>query len=113
LKAQAFSAARSSLCEDITIVRRLVERGEAVGFYETEGLAEVSMYGDWREAWENWPRSLPMRDQYFGWRQAIGLLEVFFVQGLPVDRRSEHIFRRKCASVSPTSGSFVRHRESL
>jgi dolichol-phosphate mannosyltransferase len=84
LKAQAFSAARSSLCEDITIVRRLVERGEAVGFYETEGLAEVSMYGDWREAWENWPRSLPMRDQYFGWRQAIGLLEVFFVQGLPV-----------------------------
>lgn len=84
LKAQAFSAARSSLCEDITIVRRLVERGEAVGFYETHGLAEVFMYGNWREAWENWPRSLPMRDQYFGWRQTIGLLEVFFVQGLPL-----------------------------
>jgi dolichol-phosphate mannosyltransferase len=82
--AQAFTAARSSLCEDITIVRRLVERGETVGFYETEGLADVSMYRDWRETWKNWPRSLPMRDQYFGWRQSLGLLEVFFVQGLPL-----------------------------
>ena len=81
---ETFAAARSSLCEDITIVRRLVERGEAVGFYETHGLAEVSMYRDWRETWRNWPRSLPMRDQYFGWRQVVGLLEVFFVQGLPL-----------------------------
>lgn len=84
LRAQAFAAARSSLCEDITIVRRLVEGGEAVGFYETYGLVEVSMYRDWRETWTNWPRSLPMRDQYFGWRQAAGLLEVLFVQGLPL-----------------------------
>jgi dolichol-phosphate mannosyltransferase len=84
LGAQAFAAAQSSLCEDITIARRLVERGEAVGFYETYGLAEVSMYRDWRETWRNWPRSLPMRDQYFDWRQAVGLLEVFFVQGLPL-----------------------------
>jgi dolichol-phosphate mannosyltransferase len=84
LGAQAFAAAQSSLCEDITIVRRLVEQGEAVGFYETYGLAEVSMYRDWRETWRNWPRSLPMRDQYFDWRQAVGLLEVFFVQGLPL-----------------------------
>jgi dolichol-phosphate mannosyltransferase len=84
LGAEAFAAARSSLCEDITIARRLVERGEAVGFYETYDLAEVSMYRNWRETWRNWPRSLPMRDQYFAWRQALGLLEVFFVQGLPL-----------------------------
>ena len=84
LGAEAFAAARSSLCEDITIARRLVERGETVGFYETYGLAEVSMYRDWRDTWRNWPRSLPMRDQYFAWRQALGLLEVFFVQGLPL-----------------------------
>jgi dolichol-phosphate mannosyltransferase len=81
---EAFAVARSSLCEDITIVRRLVERGEAVGFYETHDLAEVTMYGDWRETWRNWPRSLPMRDQYFGWRPAVGLLEVFLVQALPL-----------------------------
>jgi dolichol-phosphate mannosyltransferase len=84
LEAQAFAAAQFSLCEDITIVRRLVERGETVGFYETESLVDVSMYRNWRETWSNWPRSLPMRDQYFGWRESVGLLEVLFIQGLPL-----------------------------
>jgi dolichol-phosphate mannosyltransferase len=84
LESQAFAAAQFSLCEDITIVRRLVERGETVGFYETESLVDVSMYRNWYETWSNWPRSLPMRDQYFGWRESVGLLEVFFIQGVPL-----------------------------
>jgi dolichol-phosphate mannosyltransferase len=84
LKTKAFEAARQSLCEDITIVRHLAACGEAVGFYETAGLVEVSMYGNWREAWTNWTRSLPMRDQYFGWHEALGLLEVMLVQALPL-----------------------------
>jgi dolichol-phosphate mannosyltransferase len=81
---EAFAAAKTSLCEDITIVRRLAECGESAGFYETAGLADVWMYGDWRETWANWPRSLPMRDQYFGATEAIGLLEVLWVQGAPL-----------------------------
>lgn len=42
------------------------------------------MYRNWRETWRNWPRSLPMRDQYFGWREATGLLGIFLVQALPL-----------------------------
>ena len=85
LRADAFGAARSSLCEDITIARRLAECGEQVGFYEADrGLVNVRMYSDWRETWSNWPRSLPMRDQYFGWREAIGLAGVFLFQALPL-----------------------------
>ena len=84
LRTDAFQAARSSLCEDITIVRRLAECGEAVGFYEGRGLIEVRMYDDWRETWRNWPRSLPMRDQYFGWREWLGLLKVLLFQALPL-----------------------------
>jgi dolichol-phosphate mannosyltransferase len=80
----AFRAAQSSLCEDITIVRRLAECGEAVGFYEAGDLAGVTMYEHWRETWRNWPRSLPMRDQYFGWREAAGLFGVLVVQALPL-----------------------------
>jgi dolichol-phosphate mannosyltransferase len=79
----AVEAAQHSLCEDITIARRLADCGETVGFYEAGELAEVSMYTTWREAWENWPRSLPMRDQYFGWREAVGLIEVVLVQAVP------------------------------
>ena len=84
LRTGAFQAARSSLCEDITIVRRLAECGEAVGFYEGRGLIEVRMYDDWRETWRNWPRSLPMRDKYFGWREWLGLLKVLLFQALPL-----------------------------
>jgi len=85
LRAEAFDAARTSLCEDITIARRLAECGEAVGFYEEEpGLVGVRMYKNWRETWANWPRSLAMRDQYFGWRQAGTLGAALLLQALPL-----------------------------
>ncbi len=84
LDTQACAAARASLCEDITIVRRLAQCGETVGFYESDGLADVTMYHDWRETWNNWPRSLAMRDQYFGWREFTGLIGVLIVQALPL-----------------------------
>lgn len=81
----ALESARDSLCEDITIVRRIAETGEPVGLYELEGgLAEVAMYGSAREAWDNWTRSLPMRDRYFGAREVTGLAEIAFVQALPL-----------------------------
>lgn len=84
LSTGAFAAARASLCEDVTIARRLAECDKAVGFYEADALIEVQMYRDWRDTWANWPRSLPMRDQYFGAPEAVGLLEVLFVQALPL-----------------------------
>ena len=84
LRTNAFCAAKMSLCEDITVARRLAECREKVGFYETDGLAQVTMYSSWREAWRNWPRSLAMRDQYFGWREMIGMGEVLMTQALPL-----------------------------
>jgi dolichol-phosphate mannosyltransferase len=83
-KTDAFRAAQRSLCEDMTIVRRLAECGEAVGFYESDGLIEVRMYGDAHETWRNWPRSLPTRDPYFSWQEVTGLLEVLLIQSLPL-----------------------------
>jgi len=80
----AFDAAHDSLCEDITVVRRIAEAGVPVGFYETEVPVAVTMYEGAGEAWRNWPRSLPMRDRYFGRREALGLGEVVFVQALPL-----------------------------
>ena len=84
LKTDAFRAAQRSLCEDVTIARRLAESGEAIGFYESDGLVEAQMYQGYCDTWRNWPRSLPTRDQYFGWREGIGLLEVLLVQALPL-----------------------------
>jgi dolichol-phosphate mannosyltransferase len=42
------------------------------------------MYDGLRECWENWPRSLPMRDASSDPLDiALGLFEVLFVQALP------------------------------
>ena len=84
LKTDAFRVAQRSLCEDITICRRLAECGEAIGFYESDGLIGVRMYQGPYETWRNWPRSLPTRDQYFSWPEVTGLLEVLLVQSLPL-----------------------------
>lgn len=79
-----FASVRASICEDITIARRLVEYGVEVGFYESDDLASVRMHAGWRDTWRNWPRSLPMRDRYWGWAGLIGMAEMLMVQALPL-----------------------------
>lgn len=79
-----FAAVRGSLCEDVTLARLAAGSGERVGFYEADGLIEVRMFSDWRDAWRNWPRSLTMRDAFFGIGGWLGLLEVLLAQALPL-----------------------------
>lgn len=79
-----FAPTRASLCEDVTLARHLVTAGHAVGFYESDTLVSVRMYASGWEAWRNWPRSLPLRDQYAGRSPVLGLLEVTLAQALPV-----------------------------
>jgi dolichol-phosphate mannosyltransferase len=81
---RALEVARASLCEDVTVARALASAGVAVGFHEAGALASVAMYDGWRDAWTNWPRSLPMRDQFFDWRGWLGLGELLGVQALPL-----------------------------
>ena len=73
----------ASLCEDVTIARRLARAGYSVGFAETGPLAAAGMYDSASDAWRNWPRSLTMIDQYAGLSVPIRLAEVVFVQALP------------------------------
>ena len=79
-----FDGVLDSVCEDVTLARAIAGRGTPVGFYETEGLVAVEMYAGWREAWDNWMRSLPMRDRFSGPEHPRGLAEVVLVQALPL-----------------------------
>jgi dolichol-phosphate mannosyltransferase len=79
-----FQDVRSSVCEDITIARTLVASGYAIGFYEAGDLVSVKMHTDWRDAWRNWTRSLPMHDRFSGIHTLVGLLEIVFIQALPL-----------------------------
>ncbi|HLL50103.1 MAG TPA: glycosyltransferase family 2 protein [Thermomicrobiales bacterium] len=79
-----FAVALASLCEDVTVARALAERGHTVGFYEADRLVSVAMYASWREAWQNWTRSLPLRDRYAGLAGWLGLVEIALTQALPL-----------------------------
>ena len=79
-----FASVRGEICEDVTLARKIVASGETVGFFETDDLTTVRMYPDWRATWRDWPRSLPMRDQYSGGRGWLGLAEVALIQALPL-----------------------------
>jgi dolichol-phosphate mannosyltransferase len=80
----AFENVRESRCEDVTLARALVASGVPVGFYEAGALAAVRMHADWRETWRNWPRSLTLRDRFAPFGGWFGILEVLFVQALPL-----------------------------
>ena len=91
-----FVDGRHSVCEDVTIARRLALGGHRVGFAETGDLVDVAMYASAGDAWRNWPRSLTMRDQFGGHAVVTRLAEVVFVQGLPliIAAGTAHLGRR-------------------
>lgn len=78
-----FSGVMRSINEDVTLARAIATKGNPVGFYESDDLITVEMYAGWRDAWQNWTRSLPMRDRFSDWRGDLGLGEILLVQALP------------------------------
>lgn len=81
---QAIQTSLSSLCEEITIVRTLAHSGYSVGFFECDVPVRVEMYSTTQEMWRNWPRSLVMKDQYFGVGSIIQLARVLLLQAAPL-----------------------------
>lgn len=79
-----FAGGQNSVCEDVTLARSVASSGEPVGFYETDGLVTTAMYAGWRDAWRNWPRSLPMRDRFAGRGWWLRMADVTLAQGLPL-----------------------------
>lgn len=84
MRAGGFTVARTSLCEDVTLARALATAGWPVGFYESDSLVSTHMYTSGWEAFENWTRSLPMRDRLAEWPSLVGLIEVALAQALPM-----------------------------
>ena len=85
LTTDAIAAAHASRCEDVTIARVLAASGTPVGFFEASDLAEVEMYASAADCWNNWPRSLPMRDTFTKPLDiALALAEIGLVQALPL-----------------------------
>lgn len=85
VRTDAFTAARDSRCDDVTIARHLVRAGARLGFYEGSALSSVRMYSSASDAWRNWPRSLPLRDASTTSAALVDdLATILLVQALPL-----------------------------
>jgi len=82
-----FAGGRRSLIEDVTLGRDLVRNGARLLFAEPEAagtLLQVAMYASWRETWQGWTRSLPMRDATSGPGWWSRMADMTLVQGMPL-----------------------------
>ncbi|NJK99410.1 MAG: glycosyltransferase [Spirulinaceae cyanobacterium SM2_1_0] len=57
-----YTAARRSFCDDVTLARYAAAQGYRVGFLDGKRLLKVRMYEGARETWQEWGRSLDLKD---------------------------------------------------
>ncbi|MGZ8467899.1 MAG: glycosyltransferase family 2 protein [Gemmatirosa sp.] len=79
-----YAPARGSFCDDVSLARHLARRGVRVGFLDGSRLYRVRSYASAGEAWREWGRSFDLTDAARTPRQALDLVIVTLVQGLPL-----------------------------
>ncbi len=79
-----YQLARSSFCDDVTLVRAIAKRGYKVGFLDGCHLIQVRMYTSFMETWREWGRSLDLKDASTLWQTGQDCLFLAATQGLPV-----------------------------
>lgn len=57
-----YSAAKSSFCDDVTLARYAASQGYRVGFLDGAKVIKVRMYEGMTETWQEWGRSLDLKD---------------------------------------------------
>lgn len=79
-----YQLARSSFCDDVTLVRGIAAQGYNVGFLDGSNLIQVRMYTSFQETWREWGRSLDLKDASTLWQTGQDWIFLAAVQGLPV-----------------------------
>lgn len=57
-----YSAAKGSFCDDVTVARYAASQGYRVGFLDGAKVIQVRMYEGMKETWQEWGRSLDLKD---------------------------------------------------
>lgn len=57
-----YSAAKGSFCDDVTLARYAARQGYRVGFLDGAKVIQVRMYEGMKETWQEWGRSLDLKD---------------------------------------------------
>ncbi|MEM6521833.1 MAG: 2'-O-glycosyltransferase CruG [Cyanobacteria bacterium P01_D01_bin.71] len=61
-KLGGYAIARLSFCDDVTLARHAAQTGAKVGFWDGSQLLKVRMYEGLQETWQEWGRSLDLKD---------------------------------------------------
>jgi len=81
---EGYTTAKSSFCDDVTLARIAAKRGFKVAFWDGAPVLKVRMYeGAW-QTWQEWGRSLDLKDATSPWQLWTDLWFLFSVQALPL-----------------------------
>ncbi len=84
VKIQGYEGAKSSFCDDVTLVRSAAQQGAKVGFLDGANLIQVRMYSSMAETWKEWGRSLDLKDAATPIQTLGDCVLLLAVQGLPL-----------------------------
>lgn len=79
-----YSSARNSFCDDVTLARNAAAMGAKVGFLDGAKVLKVRMYDGMQETWDEWGRSLDLKDAAQPGQVWCDLWFLTMVQGLPI-----------------------------
>ncbi|MEL6438576.1 MAG: 2'-O-glycosyltransferase CruG [Cyanobacteria bacterium J06621_8] len=57
-----YTSAAGSFCDDVTLARNIAAAGYKVGFFDGSKVIKVRMYQGAKETWQEWGRSLDLKD---------------------------------------------------
>ncbi|HAC64413.1 MAG TPA: glycosyl transferase [Cyanothece sp. UBA12306] len=83
-KLGGYKSSSDSFCDDVTLARQAAKSGFSVGFLDGANLIQVRMYEGLRETWQEWGRSLDLKDATPSGQLWQELWLLLSVQGLPV-----------------------------
>ncbi|MGL5795615.1 MAG: 2'-O-glycosyltransferase CruG [Waterburya sp.] len=83
-KLDGYTTAAGSFCDDVTLARNIAAAGYKVGFFDGSKVIKVRMYEGAKETWQEWGRSLDLKDAASTSQVWGDVLFLFFVQALPL-----------------------------
>lgn len=83
-KLDGYTSAAGSFCDDVTLARNIAAAGYKVGFFDGSKVIKVRMYEGAKETWNEWGRSLDLKDATETAQVWGDVLFLFFVQALPL-----------------------------
>lgn len=79
-----YTSAAQSFCDDVTLARNIASAGYKVGFFDGSKVIKVRMYQGAKETWQEWGRSLDLKDAAKTGQVWGDWWFLLLVQGLPI-----------------------------